>query len=1593
MADRTVSVRLEAIVDTYNQRMSSAASATEGVGRAGDTAGRKISDAMQSAARTAGQVTLVAAGAGTALLTSALKTGTAYNTLEQTSRAAFKTVLGSQEAAAEMMEKVAAFAKTSPFPRQAFIEGTQQLLAFGMEADNVIPTLSAIQDAMAAAGKGSQEIGEVVNIFAQVQSTGKITADTLNQLGYRGVDAAKLLGDAFGVSANEIRTQISEGTLDAATALEVLTAAMTETFGGAAEGVKDTWVGAVDRVKGAWRDISSIIAEPFVTKAGGGLALDWVNAIASGMRDAEKHVTPMMEILTGRLAPAFDLVSNSIQGTRDRIQAWDVQSFIDGLDGLAKYAAPIGGVTAALLAMGANLPILSSLGIAGVNPLVAGLTAMVVLSPELRDVAKTLVDGLRPAGPAFKDLAKQAGDTANAILASLAPAAGVLVSEFTPLVPVIAQVATGMLASLQTGAETLAPSLTRLVEAIAPAISALGNTVLQTAAQGFSDVVTKITPEVARLIDTVAPLAGILGADLASAAGAALGAVSPLITMVASLIGVVADLPTPVLAAATAFTVLSVGPVAGLVAMLGGALVGAVGAARTAMTTLTTSMAASQAVAATMGTQVSRVGTLALTARAGVSSLRTALVAAFISNPVGIAIAGIAAALGIFIMKQNDARSRTEAYSEAVKLMAGEMETASRTVAATAFATGEGLDWGWFQKLNSGYSDFMTLAGDLGISLSELSATVTMSGDRYDAWVVKVKAAAEANGVKSAAADELITKTRQQRGALDEATDAQEAATEAERVGADATNINTEKIKAQTDAVNANNDAIIDAAELFISAREAGRRYAESLQTVSEKINENNGVLADANATEEDRAVAIRSSNDELDKLATASLRVLERNREQGASTAELTQQTADLRQALIDQAGQMGMSAEEAAAYVDALGLIPGDYIAKVSVETEVARATLEAWKSSMTNQFDVPVTPIIDENGKEKLVVDFAELGKMEPTIDVFADGAKARAEAQTTLEVIDQTGMQGRTWVVQADGTLALSEAKTTESTISNMNPRAMTIDGDGNSAVAEAGRVRAIINGMSAAISVGVVQSAAFMPGLRGLSAAVSATRAAVTAVQRADGGSVFGPGTSTSDSIPALLSNGEHVLTAREVQAMGGHSAVERMRAGALAGALPRFASGGAVNAARTQYQARLSAQQAAYRRSYSAMMSHGLDSDAYRAAKVVEDAAREALEDTAKQVARLTIERNNTTRSIRRGEITSQATSGLSGAYSVVDDLKSLSQNKDIPQVSRDGLARRAAASEASMNRLYKSAEGIEKKLDAAKDRVAELGAISSGVASKLSGEFTLGEASKDQYGYDATSGGIVGAARGKAAQIKAFAGKLKKLQAMGLSGVALQEVAGLGSAEGSAVADALIAGGAADVKGLNAAYTDIAKWSGQAGQYVTEGFYKGGLQAATGLVKGLESQQAAIEKQILKIAKAMEKSLKNALGIKSPSRVFRDLMNPVGDGTVLGLADQEPKLRRAAVKYGEYLTPSLTSPGFAGSSWMAPGMAPATANQNAPMFDVAALVQAVRQGVTGSTFIADVRVGARAAADVTRVGAQELARSDRRILQKAVNG
>lgn len=64
--------------------------------------------------------------------------------------------------------------------------------------------------------------------------------------------------------------------------------------------------------------------------------------------------------------------------------------------------------------------------------------------------------------------------------------------------------------------------------------------------------------------------------------------------------------------------------------------------------------------------------------------------------------------------------------------------------------------------------------------------------------------------------------------------------------------------------------------------------------------------------------------------------------------------------------------------------------------------------------------------------------------------------------------------------------------------------------------------------------------------------------------RAAGGPIVGPGPVGKDSVLMWGAPGEHMLTAKEVQAAGGHGAIYRLRQALLRGLIPGFATGGAI---------------------------------------------------------------------------------------------------------------------------------------------------------------------------------------------------------------------------------------------------------------------------------------------------------------------------------------------------------------------------------------------------------------------------------------------
>lgn len=367
MATRSIAVRLRAEVNQFNADMAAAGKAAADAASKTETAWGKSTSRMggmankieqnASALQTVGGAATAAGAAILAVGAAVAKTGISYNTLQQTSRAALATLLGGAQAANAQMDKLDAFASSSPFAKDVFIKAQQQLIGFGMSAEDVVPTLDAIQNAVAAVGGSNEDIAEISNVLAKVTGTGKITAQTFNELGIRGIDAATIIGDQMGKTGNQIRDEVTKGTLDADAALEALTTGMSERFGGAAANVKDTMAGAFDRVKAAWRDLSADLMKPIVNPDGGGFGVDLLNWAADVMRSFQGLPQPIkltagaMAGLTGVGLTAggmFLMLAPRIVETMKAVQQLRVE--FPKTSGVITKGAKVAGVAAAAFA-------------------------------------------------------------------------------------------------------------------------------------------------------------------------------------------------------------------------------------------------------------------------------------------------------------------------------------------------------------------------------------------------------------------------------------------------------------------------------------------------------------------------------------------------------------------------------------------------------------------------------------------------------------------------------------------------------------------------------------------------------------------------------------------------------------------------------------------------------------------------------------------------------------------------------------------------------------------------------------------------------------------------------------------------------------------------------------------------------------------------------------------------------------------------------------------------------------------------------------------------------------------------------------------
>jgi len=91
---------------------------------------------------------------------------------EQT-RIAFENLLQSAEQASAFLRDLERFAARTPFELPQLERAARQLLAFGFAAQDILPMLRAVGDAVAGLGGGADMIDRVIRALGQMAAKGR----------------------------------------------------------------------------------------------------------------------------------------------------------------------------------------------------------------------------------------------------------------------------------------------------------------------------------------------------------------------------------------------------------------------------------------------------------------------------------------------------------------------------------------------------------------------------------------------------------------------------------------------------------------------------------------------------------------------------------------------------------------------------------------------------------------------------------------------------------------------------------------------------------------------------------------------------------------------------------------------------------------------------------------------------------------------------------------------------------------------------------------------------------------------------------------------------------------------------------------------------------------------------------------------------------------------------------------------------------------------------------------------------------------------------------------------------------------------------
>lgn len=202
---KTMLAQAEAQLRATTTALKAANNGMEGFANSTDKAsGKSLANAITQGTVMAG----VFSKLGSAALSAAegfISSGIEYNAQIEKYTTGFTNMLGSAEAAQQVMSQIQEDAAKTPFDVASLTQANQYLISAGENASYARNTIMALGDAVSATGGGNDELNRMAQNLQQIANTGKATAVDIKQFAYAGIDVYGILADYTGKSTAEVQ--------------------------------------------------------------------------------------------------------------------------------------------------------------------------------------------------------------------------------------------------------------------------------------------------------------------------------------------------------------------------------------------------------------------------------------------------------------------------------------------------------------------------------------------------------------------------------------------------------------------------------------------------------------------------------------------------------------------------------------------------------------------------------------------------------------------------------------------------------------------------------------------------------------------------------------------------------------------------------------------------------------------------------------------------------------------------------------------------------------------------------------------------------------------------------------------------------------------------------------------------------------------------------------------------------------------------------------------------------------------------------------------------------------------------------------------